>query len=127
MAELARRSGLSHAGINKVESGEYKHPRLSTLQALADTFEVDLTDLTRTPVERDERPTIADLSILLKEMDLLPADREMVLRFVESLLVMTEAEMKAEAARQLKADNPAFDEFERPAKKASSKARKVKK
>lgn len=123
MAELARRSGLSHAGINKVESGEYQHPRLSTLKGLADAFEVNLTDLTTTPAERENRPTLADLSILLKEMDLHPADREMVLRFVEGLLVMTEAEMKAEAAAQVKADDPAFDEFERPAKKAKKSKR----
>jgi hypothetical protein len=54
-------------------------------------------------------------------MELHPHDREMVLRFVESLLVMTEAEMQAEAAGQLKADNSAFDEFERPAKKQTKR------
>lgn len=115
VAELARQSNLSHAAINKVESGEVETPRLSTLQALADALEVDLNELTE-PVEKPP-PTPADLSRILREMGLPNAERQSILTIVGSLLPQTEEELEAEADAQVRADDRRLDRFEKPARK----------
>lgn len=138
VSELARRSGLSSPSVlAKIES-EDRSPRLETLVNIARGLDVEpstFADLVSKPAPV-KKLTLDDLRYVLELLpDLEPADRAFVMEYVDAKRnsnrrrrhrEASEVDLEAEAAIQVKADDPAMDRFEKPAKKKSTRKRQRK-
>jgi transcriptional regulator with XRE-family HTH domain len=82
---LAKKAGLSHSVVNKIELGDNPHPDTETLEKLADALKIHLSQLTDA-IQGKTGEAKANDPLLFQIEALSPKKRKLVEDFVRLLL-----------------------------------------